>query len=266
MILVIDAGNTDTKIAIVEIADQKIIKTSRFATKDILTDKNSFQYTIEALIKNTGTSLLTKLTGSVISSVVPKITQTIAKIIQDITAKKPLIIAQDIFNKLPLCIPAASRSQIGSDLLCDALSAYKVTNGGAAIIVDFGTALSFIAIDDKNNIAGVAIAPGIKTALYSLFLNTAQLPEISLDAPKTTLGVTTTLALRAGVIEGYYGLVSHLLTQMKCDLQKLGVSTKISTLATGGVTKVLDKITSLFDYVDVNYTILGAAAIYEYCK
>ena len=45
--------------------------------------------------------------------------------------------------------------------------------------------------DTEGNIAGVAIAPGIRTAFNSLFANAAQIPAIPLDIPPTSLGKNT---------------------------------------------------------------------------
>lgn len=313
MILVIDIGNTNTKVAVVKVAPFNVVRVERLNTKEIAagdgtailkrvfstgkesgaikqpldatftkSDKSNKRFS-DTILHNQKTNCLNSeatcnndcnnilgvpinVTGAVISSVVPAVTGAVAASIGELFHVEPLIIAPNIFNRLPVSIPTSAKEEIGSDLLCDALAAHSVTKGGPAIIVDFGTALSFIAIGSTHNIMGVAIAPGVVTALHSLFSSTAQLPEITLDAPTTTLGVDTAMALKAGVIEGYYGLVSHLLNALKRDMEMAGVNGSIKTLATGGVAGALNKIGGLFDLIDTNYTIMGAAIAYKYIK
>ena len=62
--------------------------------------------------------------------------------------------------------------EIGTDLVANAYSAYH-TYERDCIVADFGTALTFTTVSGDGFVQGVAIAPGIKTAMKALSSNTA---------------------------------------------------------------------------------------------
>ena len=136
------------------------------------------------------------------------------------------------------------------------------------IIADFGTALSFTAVDAEANIAGVAIAPGIGTALKALFMNTAQLPSVPLEIPPSSLGKNTICSIQAGIVLGYKGLVESLIAQMKNDLQKERgiIPESVKVIGTGGLNSMLEPITCIFDEMDKNLTVAGIVRASEYYK
>ena len=115
------------------------------------------------------------------------------------------------------------------------------------------------AVDKDGNIAGVAIAPGIRTAFTSLFNNTAQLPAVPLDIPPTSLGKNTVVAIQSGIVLGYKGLVESLINQMKIDLEKEtgSLAKDVKVIATGGLNSMLSPITNIFDEIDKYLTLKG---------
>ena len=263
MTLAFDIGNTNIKIALLE--HEKIAFQWRISTDSKRTGDEYFSI-LRPLFRDANVNPA-KITDAILSSVVPQLIGPFVLVTQHFTGKKPLVIAPDIYEKLPLTIPESAVYEIGTDLLCDALAAWE-TYHQAAIVVDFGTALSFTAVDQNANIAGIAIAPGLGTALKALFNNTAQLPSVSLEAPPSTLGKNTTWSIQAGIVLGYKGLVESMIEQMKNDLHteyKSDIS-KIKVIATGGLNSMLKPITNHFDEVDKNLTIKGMAKALEYVK
>ena len=258
MILIFDIGNTNIKTAIFQNNELKHVW--RIST-DLKRTGDEYFSLLRPLLKDAEIEF-TAIKKIVLSSVVPALIGPFVSISQHISGKKPLIISPEIYPKLPLTMPETAVHEIGTDLYCDALEAWSKYNS-ACIVADFGTALSFTAIDKTGKIAGVAITPGIRTAFNSLFANTAQIPAIPLEIPSTSLGKNTTVAVQSGIILGYKGLVESLITQMKKDMEK-ETGTKIEdikVIATGGLNSMLQPITSIFDYVDKNLTINGMARI-----
>jgi type III pantothenate kinase len=99
----------------------------------------------------------------------------------------------------------------------------------------------------------------LKTAIRSLFANTAQLPEVPIEVPTSALGTSTTHAIQAGVVLGYEGLVRSLLTRIQSELQGDCIA-----VATGGLS---DRIPSLRDaFVDIipSLTLEGVRLIGEF--
>ena len=258
MTLIFDIGNTNIKSALFD--GEKLLYTWRIST-DLKRTGDEYFSLLRPLFRDAEIDF-TEIKKVVLSTVVPALIGPFVIVAQHINHKKPLIIGSDIYSKLPIKVPESAVHEIGTDLYCDALEAwcrYK----SPCIVADFGTALSFTAIDANANIAGVAIAPGIRTAFNSLFNNTAQIPAIPLDIPPTSLGKNTVVAVQSGIVLGYKGLVEGLVSQMKTDLVKeTGCKLEeIKVIATGGLNSMLSPITNTFDYVDKDLTLCAMKRI-----
>lgn len=263
MILVFDIGNTNIKTAVFE--NDKLLYEWRVST-DLKRTGDEYFSILRSLFNDAKIDF-SKIDDVVLSSVVPALIGPFVIVSQHFSGKKPLVIGPDIYDKLPVKVPETGVHEIGTDLLCDAIEAwcrYK----SPCIVADFGTALSFTAVDKDGNIAGVAIAPGIRTAFNSLFSGTAQIPAIPLEIPPTSLGKNTTVAVQAGIVLGYKGLVESLIKNMKEDMEKeTGTkSSDIKVIATGGLNSMLQPITDVFDFVDKELTINGMLRISKLIK
>ena len=261
MLLTFDIGNTNIKAVVFN--QDKVIKQWRISTDTKRTGDEYFAL-LRTLFKDFGLNA-NQIENVVVSSVVPLLIGPFVIVTQRLINKKPLIVGADVFKYLPIKVPAGSEHEIGGDLLCDAVQAWE-TFHSACIVADFGTALSFTAVDDKANIAGIAIAPGIGTALKSRFSNTAQLPSVPLEIPPSSLGTNTVECIQSGILYGYKGLVEGIVNQMKEDLEcQYGVSqNNILTIATGGLNSILSPITQVFDVTDKSLTLNGLYTIAKY--
>jgi type III pantothenate kinase len=108
---------------------------------------------------------------------------------------------------------------------------------------------------------GVSIAPGLKTAVKSLFSQTAQLPEVPLEMPEFNLGTDTVSAIQAGILWGYVGMVKEMISRVKED--KKG---DLKVVATGGLSSILTPLASYFDEVNKLITLEGLRIIAERIK
>ncbi|MCR4580188.1 MAG: type III pantothenate kinase [Treponema sp.] len=260
MTLIFDIGNTNIKSALFE--GDKILYTWRIST-DLKRTGDEYFSLLRPLFRDAEIDF-TEIKTVILSTVVPGLIGPFFIVAQHINHKKPILIDADIYDKLPLHVPETAVHEIGTDLYCDALEAWSRYKA-PCIIADFGTALSFTAVDQKGNIAGVAIAPGIRTAFNSLFNNAAQIPAIPLDIPDTSLGKNTVVAVQSGIVLGYKGLVEGLVNQMKKDMEKeCGCkASDIQVIATGGLNSMLSPITNAFDHVDKDLTLYGMKRIAE---
>ena len=254
MTLVFDIGNTNIKTALFE--GNTLKQVWRLST-DIKRTGDEYFSILRPLFRDSQIDFY-DIKKIVLSTVVPALIGPFVIVSQHITGKKPILLSPENYDKLPIKIPETAKHEIGTDLLCDALAAwtkYKTP----CIIADFGTALSFTALNQHGCIAGVAIAPGIRTAFNSLFNNTAQIPAIPLDIPETSLGKNTVVAVQSGIVLGYKGLVEGLLANMKADLEKEnGINQKdIIVIATGGLNSMIAPITKVFDKLEKDLTLEG---------
>lgn len=262
MLLAADIGNTNIVIALFhqdELVHEWRIHSDHKRTAD------EYISILLPLFRDAGLSL-SAIDSAVLSTVVPLLLGTFIRVIEKLTGKKPLVVGPHIYDKLPIAVPESARHEIGTDLVSNAVAAFMLYKK-SCIVVDFGTALTFTAIDDSGAIEGVAITPGLGTAVTALFSNTAQLPSVPLVAPPSSLGTNTIHSIQAGIVLGYKGLVESLIAQMKADLhQKTGVNpATIGVVATGGLNSVLKPITDVFLDVDKQLTLKGLRYIHEAC-
>jgi type III pantothenate kinase len=193
----------------------------------------------------------------VVSSVVPELTDKIINVVRTLFEKEPIVLGPDIYAKLP--IEVLNPYEIGSDLVANALAAY-IRFKQNCIVVDFGTALTFTTISNEGSILGVAIAPGLKTAIRSLSQNTAKLFEVPLEMPNSALGKNTVHAVQAGILLGYEGLVSSMLSRIKNELS----DNQCATIATGGLSSIITPLQNQFTVVDKDLTLNGLKLVGEF--
>lgn len=193
----------------------------------------------------------------VISSVVPDLTQRMVLLARQLYSVEPCLLGPDTFSKLPIGV--LNPFQIGSDLVANALAAWHRSRGDC-LVVDFGTALTFTVVED-NKIAGVAIAPGLKTSVKALSLNAARLFEVPLEMPVSVLGRGTTHAMQAGIMFGYEGLVRGIVGRVREELQK----PELPVFATGGLSGAIVPLHALFTEINPNLTLDGLRLFTKYC-
>lgn len=196
-----------------------------------------------------------KFDNSVVSSVVPTHTQAVCDCISSLSSKKPLIIAKGIVSGLNnTSIP----DELGSDILCNAISAHTIFPNDYVTVADFGTAFTTVTVSPKGDIVGVTICPGLLTSLKALFENTSQIPQIRLEMPETVLGRDTISSVRAGVIYGFVGQLEAIVSQIEKE-----IGSDVKLLITGGFSVYIAPYVKKVDCVDVNITIDGAKKAFE---
>jgi len=253
MLLVIDAGNTNIVGGVYR--DGRLVHTLRIHTVPKKTE-DEYSTIFKAILLDRGTAPA-DVDRVVLSSVVPSLTQAMVAMCLHLFGVEPLVLGPALYPKLPLAIP--SPHEIGTDLVADALAA-RAKTGGAAIVVDFGTALTFTCVSKAGAILGVSIAPGLGTAVNALSRDTAQLPFVQLAAPDSVIGTNTVMSIQAGVVHGYAGLVTHLVAKMK---EEIGGEVKV--VATGGLCRVVAGLVDCFDAIDPDLTLDGLALVADCC-
>lgn len=251
MLFVIDAGNTNIVGGVFK--DGSMVETFRIRSVQGKTE-DEYGVTVKAILLDRGIPV-SAINRVIVSSVVPHLTAAMEKMCRHLFRVEPVVLGPMVYNRLPLTVVAAH--EIGSDLVADAMAAWT-RFGSACLVVDFGTALTFTAIDANGAITGVSIAPGLGTAAASLSRATAQLPSVPLEAPASVMGRNTIEAIQAGIVFGYTGLVEYLVGRIKNELGGASV------IATGGLCRVLSGLTDVFDAIDPDLTLGGMALMEHY--
>lgn len=245
MILTIDIGNTN--IALGAYHNNTWVKHWRIYTETCRTS-DEYRVIIHNLLV-TDSLKASEFTNIVISSVVPALTEPFVQLVQNLFGKEPLLITHDIETGLDRdSIPP----EIGSDLLVNAAYAHYLYPDNICMVVDFGTALTFTTVSQKGAILGVAIAPGVLSAVDALSAKTAQLPHVAINTPPTVLGRNTGASIRAGVVFGYTGLVENIIKQTEKEL-----GCKLFVIATGGLSHTIAPLVPSINEISPLHTIEG---------
>lgn len=192
----------------------------------------------------------------VYSSVVPSLNDVLLPAFSSLFEKEPIIIGPDIYPLLKVDIHHPY--ELGSDLFANAVATHHRFKENC-VIVDFGTALTFTTVSKEGAILGVAIAPGLRTAVKSLFANTAQLPEVPLTVPESPIGKNTVESIQAGVLIGYKGLVKFMIQEIENEL-----GGKLIAVGTGGHSAIIPSLEGIFTVIDKKLTLEGLKIIGEY--
>lgn len=146
---------------------------------------------------------------------------------------------------------------IGADRLANA-AACAALYGAPAIVVDFGTAVTFDVLSPKRSYIGGVIAPGLNAMTNYLHEKTALLPLVKLKEPKSAVGRSTAGAMLSGAVHGYRGLIREILAQITVEAFR---GKKPVVVATGGDAKLIAGKLPLFDHVDPLLTLRGLLII-----
>jgi len=131
--------------------------------------------------------------------------------------------------------------------------------GAPAIVVDFGTATTFSAVDSDGAFLGGAIAPGVMTASDALFSKASKLPRVDVAKPRSVIGKNTVTAMQSGIFFGALGMVEEIVKRMKAEMG--GSGTKV--VATGGLAPLIAGQSKMIDTIDPEITLKGLRIIYE---
>ena len=230
--LLINNNNSRTKFALSsesDLLDHRVIDTKAL--------------TLESLIKEVDDWHFQHI---VLASVVPEK----ATLIREGFAKDYSVLEISHQINLGITVDFPDPSTIGADRLANAAAVIAIHETAPAIVVDFGTAVTFDIISPDRAYIGGVIAPGLDAMTDYMHDRTALLPKIDLSEPPAAIGKSTVDAMLSGAVHGYRGLVKEILVQIEAELESDQAPVIV---ATGGYADLiadgLPKINSVDPYL-----------------
>jgi type III pantothenate kinase len=232
--LLVDISNSFVKLAFA--TKERIGKTTRLATK-----------------KLTAAALRRVLRGHdvravVVSSVVPKKN----KAIRAAVGSTGVLFLNPKLD-LGVGVDYPEPRSIGADRLANAAAVAQLY-GTPAIVVDFGTAVTFDVVSAAGAYIGGVIAPGLEVMTNYLYQRTALLPKLTLSEPPRAIGKTTRDAMMSGAVFGYRGLVREIVRRLTAENFS---RKKPRVIATGGYAQLIARKLLEIEAVHPNLTLEG---------
>jgi len=227
MILAVDIGNTNVVIGFIENANVFVV--GRLES-DYTNSSEEYSTGIKDIL-NMGNVDIKNVEGSIISSVVPHLTETLKRAVEAISNTTPLIVCPEF--KMDLNIMVQNPNQLGSDRIVDAVSAIYYYSK-PVIIFDMGTATTVSVVAENSNFLGGMIMLGVKGSLEALSNKTAQLPSINLEEYGDLIGKNTIECMQSGSIYGHAAMVDGIIHRLKKLVGKHSI-----VVATGGMAQAI---------------------------
>ncbi|TMD75374.1 MAG: type III pantothenate kinase, partial [Chloroflexi bacterium] len=181
MLLAVDVGNTNVTMALFEgerlAADWRVTSRREWTADEVAVELRQL-FSLQGLE-------LGVVTGVVISSVVPTINPALVEASRRYLKCEPVMVGPGV--KTGVRIRYDNPKDVGADRIANALAAYS-KYGGPVIVIDFGTAVTYDAINADGDYLGGAIAPGVEISLDALVSQTAMLRRVEPVAPDSVIG------------------------------------------------------------------------------
>ncbi len=251
MILTIDIGNSNIVFGCVEgeeIRFQGRVNTDRLKTSD--------QYCIDLkTLLEIYEAPLEQIEGTIISSVVPQVLNSMQAAVRKLTGRNALIVGPGL--KTGLNILLENPAQMGASLVVGDVAALR-EHQPPLIIIDMGTATTISVLDKNGAHLGGCVCPGVRLSMDALTKNTSLLPGIQLDQPKKAIGRNTADAMRSGIMLGAASMLDGMIDRFE---EELGY--KCTVVATGGIARFIVPLCRHEMIYDRDLLIKGLAALYR---
>jgi type III pantothenate kinase len=252
VLLAVNVGNTNTMVGVFR--GTALDRHWRVSTEPERT-ADELAVLFGGLLEHAGLSFSSQITGVVISSVVPTSTGALRDMVNRYFNFPPVVVEPGTKTGIPILTD--NPRELGADRVVNALAAFA-RYGGPCIVIDFGTATTYDVVTDKGELMGGAIAPGVQTKNASLARETARLPLVELQTPRSVVGKNTVEAIQSALLYGSAAEADGIVDRMR---KELGGSATV--VATGGLAPLIVPHCQFVDEVDPWLTLEGLRLVFE---
>ena len=245
MLLLFDIGNTNTHVGLAN--SRRVLRQTNIPTAAWLAGKAA-----APLKKFAGAA---RLDGAALCSVVPGATPLARRMARQRWNLSCLELTPQTLHGVGIDYPKPET--IGPDRLANAVAA-RHHFGAPAVVLDFGTAVTFDVVNRTGNYIGGIIAPGLAAMTDYLHEKTALLPRIKIREVNRAIGKSTKEAMLIGAVHGYRGLIRELLAEVKRELK----IRRLPVVATGGCAALIASKMPEISAVEPNLTLEGLRLVW----
>ena len=252
MLMTIDVGNTNTVIGAFNEAESLVFGMRIETNASRMAD----EYTV--LIANylsLNDIPLKEITASIISSVVPPVTEQIRTSLRRLFGIDCMVVGPGV--KTGINIRIDDPATLGADMCCAGVAA-KVYYPLPCIVIDLGTASKVMAVNANGDFLGGVISVGVEMAFKALSAGTAALPLISGGVVAHAIGKNTVDSMRSGVIVGMASMLDGFVDRFTDE-----IGTVKSVVATGGYSPIVMPNCKHEMIYDADLLLKGMLAIYK---
>lgn len=202
MNLIIDAGNTLTKVFVFEgdriTASYTLGKPTASAFAKIIS-RHSIRFSIlSSVVKNDGAML-------------------------KLLRKRTRFLELKSGVELPFRNAYRSKETLGNDRIANAAGAIKYFPGKHCLVIDAGTCVKYDFVSNKKEYAGGAISPGLKMRFRALHEFTSKLPAVQPSRKVLLTGKTTEESMLSGVQMGMLNEMEGYISKYRAKYRNLKV-------------------------------------------
>ncbi|SFB76147.1 type III pantothenate kinase [Butyrivibrio sp. YAB3001] len=237
-VLTVDIGNSNIVAGIW--SEDKLLFTGRIETKR--------DYSVEELYKCISEIVLTgpeakialsdeknkqEYEGSILSSVVPEITEKTLVVLEKITGKSPLLMGA--FLNAGIDVSGYDNGKLGTDRMVDMAAGAQIAGDAPVMVCDLGTCTTISVVDKDKKFLGGMICPGVQMSLDAQWMRASQLPHLQAAEVNELLGNNTASNMMSGVVAGTGLMISKIAEKIAGDY---GLD-DMKIVLTGGLGKIV---------------------------
>lgn len=262
MLIAFDIGNSSISVGVfklsVSTSDQAPVLLTNFKISIKAYSSDEYTLLVQDFISRSGIDLKS-INCSVISSVVPELTDLLTITAQQLCGNPPLLIDHGVRTGFGIRIK--NPEQLGSDIVSNVAGALHYVKP-PFLVLDMGTATTLTYINTNVEVLGTIIIPGLKVSMKALSDSAALLSPVPLDYNEELIGRDTQSSIRSGVINGNVYMIDGFVRNIREKMLPANSSKKLGLIATGGLAnRILPSMRNKFTYYE-NLTLIGEAYLY----
>ena len=248
--LIIDVGNSDTVLGLIQHDSLDLVSNSRISTT-MPPIAEEYENIFRTLFTNREVTP-DDLNMIIMGSVVPSITYSLADILENMGNGYPVIVTAK--SNLPINLNVVDPIAVGVDRIANTLAAKEIYKRDT-IVVDLGTATTFDCITADGVFIGGVISQGVQSGIEWLNKRTAELPEVRLNPPKRVIGGQTKECIRSGVFYSAVDAIDGIVNRIRREWE----TPDAYVVATGGYATMIAPHTETVEHIEPFLTLYGLA-------